>query len=286
MNSNLLKMDFRKFVVFILSHGRPHLRDTYDLLRSCGYTGRIIVVCDNEDSTINEYYNEYGKENVYVFDKLETSRHVDSMNNFGKRNAILFARNVCFDIARELGYDYFQELDDDYYYFGHHRKERAKKTCSYNLIIRWFVEFLLNTNENVKTIAFSQGGDHIGGYDETVIWKRKAMNSFICLTNRPFSFRGILNEVVNTYVGLGATGDIFLTYLPFQLDQADTQQNKGGITELYKDVGTYVKSFYTVMVAPSCVQIAPMGSHIQRLHHRIKWENAIPCIISEKYKKQ
>lgn len=198
---NWITADMTKFVVFILSHGRAQFAKeyTYNTLRSCGYTGRVIIVCDNEDSTIEEYYKEFGKDNVAVFDKLEMSKRCDTMNNFGKRNGILYARNACFDIAKRLGYEYFQQFDDDYYYFGHRRVEGAKKTLCYNLVAKWFIEFLLNTDDRVKTIAFAQGGDHIGGYDEDILVKRKAMNSFFCITNRRFWFSGIFNDDVNSY---------------------------------------------------------------------------------------
>lgn len=286
MVSNWVKADMRKFAVFILSHGRPHLRETYDALRSCGYTGRIIVVCDNDDSTINEYYQEFGKENVYVFDKLAMAKRVDSANNFGKRNTAVFARHACYDIAKELGVEYFQQMDDDYFYFGHKNNGNDKKTSCYNLIARWFVEFLLNNSDNVKTIAFSQGGDHIGGWDGGVMVKRKAMNSFFCLTDRRFRFSGLLNDDVNTYTMLGIRGDIFLTYMGFQLDQADTQQVMGGATDLYKDMGTYVKSFATTIIAPSCVQVRMMGEKHLRLHHHIKWNLCTPQILRECIKKK
>lgn len=290
MNSNStdnwITADMTKFVVFILSHGRPRLRDTYDMLRSCGYTGKIIIVCDNEDSTIEEYCDEFGKENIYIFDKIKVAKSVDAQNNFGKRNSAVFARNACWDIAKELGYEYFQQLDDDYYYFGHRRIEGAKKTLSYNLVAKWHIEFLLNTCNNVKTIAFAQGGDHIGGYDENILYKRKAMNSFFCLTNRRFRFDGLLNDDVNTYIRLGIRGDLFFTFLSFDISQADTQQVSGGATELYKDMGTYVKSFATVMIAPSCAQVRMMGDKYYRLHHHIKWGRCTPKIISEDYKKK
>lgn len=295
MNSNLIDKeawitaDMAKFVVFIMSHGRAKYAkaNTYKFLRSCGYTGKVIVICDNEDSTIEEYYKEFGKENVYVFDKIAMSKRCDTMNNFGKRNGILYARNICFDIARELGYEYFQQLDDDYYYFGHKPSEGSgKKTICYNIIAKWFIEFLLNTDERVKSIAFAQGGDHIGGYDGKLVFKRKAMNSFFCLTQRRFWFSGIFNDDVNTYTVLSTRGDIFLTYMPFKLDQADSQQQKGGITDLYKDFGTYVKSFTTVMAAPSCVQVRMMGANFYRLHHNIKWGHCAPRILSEEYKKK
>ena len=73
--------------------------------------------------------------------------------------------------------------------------------------------------------------------------------------------------------------------MSLQLDQKDTQSNAGGMTDVYIDGGTYVKSFYSVIVSPSCVKISQMGVSSKRLHHLISWNNAVPCIINEKYKK-
>lgn len=36
------------------------------------------------------------------------------------------------------------------------------------------------------------------------------------------------------------------------------QKNKGGMSDVYIDKGTYLKSFYSVMFAPSCVKIGLM----------------------------
>lgn len=69
------------------------------------------------------------------------------------------------------------------------------------------------------------------------------------------------------------------------LTQEMTQQNKGGLTELYLDKGTFVKSFYSVIWSPSCVCVAGMGAKNRRLHHKIHWDNAVPKILNEKYKK-
>ena len=69
------------------------------------------------------------------------------------------------------------------------------------------------------------------------------------------------------------------------LNKAPTQAQEGGITELYLDFGTYVKSFYTVLTAPSCVTIRSMGQVHRRLHHHINWKSAIPQIIAEEFKK-
>lgn len=57
------------------------------------------------------------------------------------------------------------------------------------------------------------------------------------------------------------------------------------MTEVYLNQGTYVKSFYTVMLNPSAVKINLMGNKDKRLHHKILWKNAVPKILSENYKK-
>ena len=134
------EVDMSKFCVFILAHGRPNITDTYDHLLGGGYTGKIIFLVDNEDDKVNGYYEKYGNENVYMFDKIVAAKECDPMNNFGGRRATLFARNKAFDVAKTLGYDYFLVLDDDYYYFGHRGEYGAKKLQ--NLI--WCSNTLLN----------------------------------------------------------------------------------------------------------------------------------------------
>lgn len=57
------------------------------------------------------------------------------------------------------------------------------------------------------------------------------------------------------------------------------------MTDIYLDVGTYVKSFYSVMTMPSCVTVAMMGETHRRMHHNISWVNCVPMILNEKYRK-
>jgi len=42
-----------------------------------------------------------------------------------------------------------------------------------------------------------------------------------------------------------------------------------------------VKSFYTVMAAPSCTTIRTMGRTDRRLHHHIDWDKAVPKILRQ-----
>lgn len=284
VNKHKNNCDMEDFVVFIISHGRPELRLTEDRLRDGGYTGRIIYVVDDTDEKLEQYRKNHGDENIFCFSKRFVAKNSDRMDNFNSLRATLYVRNEMWNIASELRVKYFLVLDDDYYYFGHRGEYGSKKTSHLDLIFSWFVDYLKSTP--IKCLAFAQGGDHIGGFDENLMCKRKVMNAFFCMTDRPFKFYGSMNDDVNAYIHNGSIGDIYLTYMAFKLDQTDTQQSDGGLTETYKLSGTYQKSFYTIMIAPSCVTIKLMGCIVPRLHHSIKWINAVPCIIEEKYKKQ
>lgn len=111
------------------------------------------------------------------------------------------------------------------------------------------------------------------------------MNSFICDTERPFSFMGRFNEDVNTYITHGNRGVVMFSITELALNQASTQQTTGGMTEAYQENGTYVKSFYSVMHMPSAVKIRTMGEHYRRIHHAITWNNCVPKIIRPEYRK-
>ena len=176
-------MENKDFAVFILTHGRPDNVKTLSTLKKCGYTGKIYFIVDNEDKTIEQYQKNYGVENVKVFDKKAMADSIDEGNNFDNRKVIIHARNACFEIAKELGITYFVQFDDDYYYFGYRYDTGAKIIKNIDAVFDAMLKFYKSTN--IKSICFSQGGDHIGGFSGIKL-KRKAMNSFFCSIKRPF----------------------------------------------------------------------------------------------------
>jgi len=282
LETNIYKnMENNQFAVFIMVHGRPDKMWTYNTLRKCGYTGKIFLVADNLDKTLNEYKLKYGNE-LLVFDKKEASKEMDSGDNTGDLRSTLFAANKIFDLAKENNIKHFFIMCDDYYYFGYRYMSGARIIKNLDKVFELMVNFYDSTN--IKSIAFSQGGDHIGGFSGIKL-KRKAMNSFLCSTDRPFKFMGRMNEDVTTYVNLGSRGDLFFTFTNLQLDQKDTQGEKKGLSELYKDNGTYTKSFFSVLYNPSNVKVSMMNANNPRIHHSIKWLNAVPMIIDPKHKK-
>lgn len=284
--------DKANFAAFILTHGRPEKVHTYRTLRKQGYTGRIVVLIDNEDDTADEYRARFGDE-VEMFDKAAVARTFDAADQSQDRRTIVYARNASFDVARDLGLDYFVQLDDDYTNFSYRirfddaeedwqaRKMAAKQIRNLDGVFDAMLDLLEETG--ALTVAFAQGGEMIGGVASHVArlgWKRKAMNSFFVRTDRPVRFVGRLNEDVNAYCVDGSRGELFMTVSKVSLSQTQTQAQAGGMTEAYMDTGTYVKSFYTVMMCPSFVKVRSIGQADRRIHHHIDWPHAIPKLLA------
>ena len=93
-------------------------------------------------------------------------------------------------------------------------------------------------------------------------------------------------EDVTTYTTLGSRGELFFTFVDVHIIQVATQSLGGGMTEAYKESGTYLKTFYSVMSMPSAIKVGMMYSKHQRIHHRIDWESCVPKILNEKYRKE
>ena len=274
------------FCAMILTHGRPNHVPTYRVLRNGGYTGPIVIVIDNEDDTADEYRERFGSE-VVMFDKKAVADMIDEADNFSDRRSIVYARNAAFDIAEELGYTYFIQLDDDYTYWSYCFDEDMnflyRPVKRLDDAFRYLLDYYKATP--AKSLCIAQTGDYIGGENagmaQEPMMKRKAMNTFICSTERRFQFNGRINEDVNAYTLLGSRGELFLTVNLMRINQGDTQKSEGGMTDIYLVNGTYIKSFYTVIHCPSSVRIGMIGDKHPRIHHQIRWNNTVPKILNE-----
>jgi hypothetical protein len=279
-----------KFAVFILTHGRPGHVITYSTIRNQGYTGDIYLIVDNEDDSLGEYHAKFPGQ-VIVFDKRAIAKTFDAADSFSERRAVVYARNACFDIAKDHGIDYFLQLDDDYtgfwYKFNSRLEFRDRRVKSLDKLFGLVLDYY--SSIDALSIAFGQGGDLLGGGNSTTLkrlWlKRKCMNTFFCSTLRPFQFVGRVNEDVNTFLSLGNRGQLLFTIFNVCITQVTTQASGGGMTDLYHAEGTYIKSFYPLMITPSNIKLYEMGHKNKRIHHKVLWNNAVPKIISEDYRK-
>lgn len=279
------------FVALILTHGRPDRVVTYKSLRASGYTGPIRLIVDSLDESGKEYVERYGDE-VVIFDKAEAAKLVDiADNNPNDLRGVVYARNASFEIAKKLGFKFFIQLDDDYtnwsWRFDKTLSYKPKTTRSLDALFGCLAAFV--ESSGIHSLAISQGGDFVGGSEgsggEMIRASRKVMNTFVCCVDRPFRFLGRVNEDVNLYTHLGSKGWLFLTTNQVSVQQTQTQQNAGGMTILYLDYGTYLKSFYSVMMQPSSVCVRYSKAMGGRLHHSIAWRNTVPKIVSETLRK-
>ena len=289
----------RNFAVYILTHRRPSLREqrTYRALERAGYTGPVYLVVDDEDPTLPEYLEEFG-EQVVVFPKQATIDSFDIGDNMRGSGSVV-PRNAIWNIAREHGHRYFIQLDDDYVTFRYRFNQDCKPVSpnrlewigDLNKIFSACVKWFATTPPELHSVAFGQGGDFLGGssnsYLQYIHGKRKAMNTFICDTERPFTFPGRRNEDVNCYTELQRRGVAFLTTFQIAIDQAATQTQSGGMTEMYEQEGTYLKSFTSVMRCPSGVKVSHLADRNQnpRIHHRVTYKNVAPEFVSASHRK-
>jgi len=257
-----------------------------------GYTGKVYIVIDDEDKTEAGYRERFG-DKVLQFCKAEWAAKTDEGDNFQHRKAIVYARNACWDLAKQVGCRWFCQMDDDYKMYhlrvGQNGNEitngRVKKTM--DEVVKEVLKFYQRSKATACAIA--QGGDYIGGNggDKRKL-TRKCMNSWFCDVEKQIAFFGHMNEDVSAYVTYGHRGQLFFTVMQAMLNQLPTQVTPGGMSDAYLESGTYVKSFYTVMAAPSCVKIGLMGDPRggrTRIHHKINWNNTVPKILREQYRK-
>lgn len=285
-------METDSFAAFVLTHGRAGRVKTVRTLRRQGYTGRVVVLIDDEDEDAENYMAEFPE--VEVFCKEDYVKSCDTMCHTSdkRRGVILYARNAAQDVARKLGIRYIVELDDDYVDFELRQKIGKKlvgrPANDLDALFAAFVVFLRESG--VKTVALSQGGDLIGGakgqLGKGVMWKRKAMNSFFIDVENPVEFVGAVNEDVNTYTLSGGTGDVFLTYMQTSLVQTQTQKSKGGMSDEYKDDGTWAKTMFSVVARPDCTSVSRMGQTNMRIHHSIDWRACCPKIVRDGFRKR
>jgi len=278
------------YSVIIPTYKRSNRVITYNKLREQGYKGKIYLLIGDDDPQIEQYKQKYPNE-IVMFSKDDYIDKVDMMDNFKGKNCVVYARNAMWDIAKKLGLKYFCVLDDDYSNFAYRRvfgeQLRGFKVNSLDDIIYCCFDYLDKT-KNLDCFAWSQTGDFIGGAGgySAIGRKRKIMNGFFFKTDTPISFMGRINEDLSASVYHGQRGKMFWTINDITIQQLATQSNEGGLTDLYLDMGTYIKSFYSVIVAPNCVKISTTGNNDMRIHHKVKWNKTSPKLIREIHKKR
>lgn len=275
------------FAVMICSHGRAETMTTYRMLRNQGFSGEIIIVIDDEDEQAERYKELY--DHVEVFCKEDYYKSSDGVIT-GKQKAILYARNACYDIAERLGLLYFTEFDDDLnsIFLRYIEEDRCLSYKPSNLDKTLDIVLdMLNVCDAVVGVSLLVQGDYIGGVASRAFRRavRCCSQAFFLRTDRRVDFLASMNEDTCSCLVHGMRGKLFFGVAGTMLEAEPIGQNTkmgNGMADFYKKMDSFARSFMATIVRPDCAGPELAGEDFRI---RVSWENALPYIISERWKR-
>ena len=277
------------YAIFICTHGRPDEQHTLKALRKAGYTGKIILVVDDEDDTVPELMlKTYGDAEIVRFCKQHYIDTVDIGRSDAKRKAILYAKCACEDVAKERNLDAFVIADDDITDFRFRYESDGKLLTQYvtknmDVIIESYLTFILDCN--VCMTSFGTNQMFMGGRisDERKGEFRIPYNFLFRNTSISFNWISEMNE--DTISVLAEHGNKYMIQLPFiKLEMKELMAGaKGGMTEFYNQMTTGTRIGTILMYSPSNVKYIATA---KKITHAIKKDNAFPKLISSSIKRK
>ena len=277
------------FAIFICTHGRPNTQTTYNALRTQGYTGRVYLVLDDTDSTIQQYIDNYGTKNLIIFNKQFYIDTVDTGSLPPNYKTILYAKAAVEDIAKQLNLSSFVIADDDIskFRFRYIDEEVLKSVVINDLdsVFTAYVEYLLTADfialgpcSNVQLIA----GKSVFSYD-TITKFRVPYNFVFRKTTAPISWVSSFGEDIITALNYGKVGELMWSIPLCQIDLVPPGSCKeGGMSDTYKSMSTFKLCEYDYMYHPNSIRLR---YNVNRWNAQIIKDNAFPKIISWRYKK-
>lgn len=141
-----------------------------------------------------------------------------------------------------------------------------------------YIDFLKNTP--TTAIGFANEGGYIGGVEGKFSkgFGRNCCGTIIFKSDNGVEYLGTQSEDLN--IALKYFYKIFFEIYGVSYFTSQRGQNTGGNN--YKEIGMYVTNFYSIILAPSCLKLKTRKNNITLYR---KWNNAVPKIISEVYKK-
>lgn len=275
------------FAIFILTHGRPNAQHTLNTLIRLGYTGKYYLVIDDTDITIQDYIDNYGAENIIVFDKNHYINSVNIGTNKPMYKSILYAKCAGEDIARDLGLDAFVLVDDDltglrFRYLENESFKSIQIHSGLDTILNEYVDFMLSGN--IAALSFGTAQMYMGGAQlfNKIESKRIPYNFVFRNTKYNFEWRSEMYEDTATPLVLNQRG--LYTFQPHfvQLEMKPLAAGAdGGMTTMYQNMDVFNRISYIYLYSPSCVRVQNTG---KKLTHAIVRDSAFPKLLSSSYK--
>lgn len=276
------------FACMIISHGRPNNIPTVSSLKKSGYSGKIYILIDDEDETIEQYKHNY--RNVIVFNKQYFIDKNDLLFNKSLRKVAVHARNAAEYIAKELDLDYYLLLDDDIVNF-HYRyadnKLHSKKFYNLDFAFDEYIKYM--NNANIATIGLAHDGMFLGGnikmFEQPQHSKNRILaNAFIRNMRYEVHWGPDMCEDFITSINENNKSNVWIT-LPFigihcKKQGMKKQKSDGGNSEAYLVDGNYGVAKFAVLSLPNCYKLSP-----NMWYRCLSYDTIVPKIISQKYKK-
>lgn len=275
--------------VFICTHGRPDKQITLDVLRKAGYTGKIYLVVDDEDITVDRLHENYPDVEILMFHKQHYVDTVDKGTNEDQRKCILYAKCFCEDKAIELCLDAFAMADDDmpsfrYRYIEDGTLKSQRIHSTFDGIVKSYVEFMLSGDLTAVGFGFAQ-------FYFTGVEAFSAKNTEKYRIPYTFVFRNPkyrvnwmswFGEDIVTAVYHNKIGHKMLAVPYVQQDIVSIGQEDGGMKDVYDKNSSIRLAMQNTMYLP--VELRPY-QYKGRFMASIKREHAFPKLISSSFKK-
>lgn len=275
--------------VLIPSYHRPSRIKTAKYLASIDYDmSKVHVVIDSEADDKSEYENSCAELgcNLHVFDMDEARKRYDYVHRASEsRRSAGQARNMFYEIAKEIGISQYIVMDDDTEQFqfrikGVHVNGEKAKAKAKAVIAGFDMVADFQKRHNIGLFGMCQCGDCYGNiYPRLMRWK--VMNTTFYDTRFIYrGERGVQDDDTSQFVtalneGM-FTGSITDCVI---LQQTISATQKGGLTDLYNECKLLNKALVCVIQFPSAIVAEKQKMNGGRVHHRINNRYLAPRLL-------
>lgn len=284
------------FAVFICTHGRPNKQLTLSALLDAGYTGQWYLVLDDTDPTIQEYINNYGADNILVFDK---NHYIAQCEDLGIRrpffNCVLYAKLAVEDIAVDLGLRTFMITDDDIYNFRFRYLDDLQSVKSMYIkgdcaciddVLQAYSDFVVESN--LTGAAFGGASLFFGGKNAFLSkyinkW-RIPFSIFVRNTAIPIHWVSCYAEDVVTGLRLAKVGYVGFTlpFIQFETLPVGGASEPGGMSSTYNKLTKFDRAMIDFVQEPACIRLRTYHGAIVPTYLK---EQSFPKIVPQYYRK-
>lgn len=274
--------------ILIPSYHRPYNIKTAKYFLKKGWDPKKIhIVIDDEADDRVDYENEIELLgcNLHIFNMAEARARFDYVHRPSvSRRSAGQARNMFYDLVKDLGIDFYLVIDDDTTNYQVRPYAVYTRSASGEDLVNVFdaiKEFMLK--RKIGVFGLSQTGDMFAVPYLNVL-RNKVMNTTFINTKYIYrGERGIQDNDTSQFVGIMNEG-YFTGSLASGLVLAQTASAKqdGGLTDLYRENKLLNKSLVTPIQFPTAIHAEKQQKNGGRLHHKINARYLYPKILKGK----